>query len=145
MTTKQTFYDPATGVITMTTNGPGHHSVPGLFSVSGTYPADEYIIDLQSGRPVKLPPKPAGRVTLNPATRQWERDTAADVTAAQAQVRRRLRACDWTQLGDERAAMGARDAAAWDAYRAALRAVEKQPGYPDQIDWPVSPDSGENP
>jgi len=46
----------------------------------------------------------------------------------------RLRASDWTQLGD----ITAGNAAKWEPYRQALRDVTKQPD-PRNIIWPVPP------
>ena len=47
----------------------------------------------------------------------------------------RLMACDWTQLPD----VGANINAAWISYRQALRDVPEQPGFPDNVQWPVPP------
>jgi len=47
---------------------------------------------------------------------------------------KRLADCDWTQLPDAPV-----DAAAWAAYRTALRAVPEQPGFPWDITWPEEP------
>jgi hypothetical protein len=41
---------------------------------------------------------------------------------------------DWTQLADATV-----DKAAWAAYRAALRAIPQQVGFPDNVQWPVQP------
>jgi hypothetical protein len=46
----------------------------------------------------------------------------------------RLAACDWTQLADAPV-----DAAAWAAYRAALRDVPAQNGFPWNVTWPDAP------
>ena len=45
-----------------------------------------------------------------------------------------LSASDWTQVADAPV-----DAAAWAAYRAELRAVPEQPGFPDNVVWPTVP------
>jgi len=61
----------------------------------------------------------------------------------QAQAREKRNALlaesDWTQLPDARTAMGAEKAAEWDAYRQALRDITDQPGFPEEINWPVKP------
>lgn len=49
----------------------------------------------------------------------------------------RLAACDWTQLAD--APLTAEARAAWASYRAALRALPGQPGWPATITWPEAP------
>lgn len=66
-----------------------------------------------------------------PAPTPAPEDLAA---AARAERNRLLAACDWTQVPDAPV-----DAAAWAAYRAALRDVPQQAGFPEVIDWPVAP------
>ena len=46
---------------------------------------------------------------------------------------------DWTQMPD--APLSEAQRAAWVAYRQELRDVPTQPGFPDQIIWPVAPNS----
>jgi len=46
---------------------------------------------------------------------------------------------DWTQLPD--APLSQAQRAVWVAYRQELRDVPTQPGFPDQIIWPVAPNS----
>jgi hypothetical protein len=48
-----------------------------------------------------------------------------------------LAGSDWTQLPD--APLSAEARAAWAAYRAALRALPGQPGFPEKITWPEAP------
>ncbi|WP_396615492.1 tail fiber assembly protein [Lysobacter soli] len=47
-----------------------------------------------------------------------------------------LRGSDWTQIADNN--LTAQERAAWSAYRAILRDVPQQPGFPD-VAWPVPP------
>ena len=61
-------------------------------------------------------------------------DPEAIATTARAERNRLLAACDWTQVSDAPV-----DAGAWAAYRAALRDVPQQPGFPEVIDWPEAP------
>jgi len=44
---------------------------------------------------------------------------------------------DWTQMADAPLSAGQR--AEWAAYRAALRALPQQPGFPGAITWPERP------
>jgi len=46
----------------------------------------------------------------------------------------KLADCDWTQLADSTA-----DKEAWATYRAALRDVPSQAGFPHEVEWPTSP------
>ncbi|GGJ14317.1 phage tail assembly chaperone [Neoroseomonas lacus] len=64
---------------------------------------------------------------------------APPLTADQQRARRnaRLAACDWTQGADAPLTTEAR--AAWAAYRAALRDVPEQPGFPAEVTWPNAP------
>ena len=53
------------------------------------------------------------------------------------EIRHLLRASDWTQLADSPLDSGAQTA--WDAYRALLRAIPGQSGYPETVTWPTAP------
>ena len=59
-----------------------------------------------------------------------------DAEASKARLKRNalLAACDWTQVGDAPV-----DAQAWATYRAALRDLTNQPGFPTNIIWPERP------
>lgn len=59
--------------------------------------------------------------------------------AARADRAERLSATDWTQLPDVLAQMPEDTRNAWVSYRQALRDVPTQPGFPDNITWPVLP------
>ena len=41
---------------------------------------------------------------------------------------------DWTQVSDAPV-----DQAAWATYRQALRDIPQQPGFPDNVTWPIAP------
>lgn len=83
---------------------------------------------------------------IEPGHPEWDELAAADDIApyvphevdlgAQARAQRNslLAASDWTQVADAPV-----DAAAWAAYRQALRDVPDQPGFPGVIDWPSIP------
>lgn len=60
----------------------------------------------------------------------------ADSKASQVRKARNemLTASDWTQVPDSPV-----DTAAWAAYRAELRAVPEQAGFPDNVVWPTAP------
>lgn len=67
------------------------------------------------------------------------RTDAALAMAARADRDARLTACDWvitraTELGEP-------VPAPWLAYRAALRNVPEQGGFPHNVDWPVPPET----
>lgn len=47
-----------------------------------------------------------------------------------------LRSTDWTQAPDS--PLGVTDRQAWASYRAALRSLPQQPGFPD-VEWPQPP------
>ena len=54
--------------------------------------------------------------------------------AIRAQRNWRLSSSDWTQIADSPV-----DAAAWAAYRQALRDVPQQAGFPETVVWPEPP------
>jgi len=64
---------------------------------------------------------------------------APDTRAADARGKRDglIASCDWTQIPD--APLTAAQRAAWVTYRQALRDVPAQAGFPDTIDWPITP------
>jgi hypothetical protein len=85
----------------------------------------------------RLPEPPEGEGA------QWDESALKWSTRIQrseeARARRQaaLAASDWTQMPDVE--MGPAQAAAWRAYRKALRDVTDQPGFPDSIQWPEPP------
>ena len=58
----------------------------------------------------------------------------AQGASVRATRNKRLADCDWTQLPDAPV-----DAAAWAAYRRALRDMSSQEGFPWVVEWPVEP------
>lgn len=72
-------------------------------------------------------------VVADPVEAKVKANTA--LATAKVQIQIALRFTDWTQLSDYTGA----DKAAWATYRAALRDVKKQPGYPDAFALPVPP------
>jgi hypothetical protein len=65
---------------------------------------------------------------LDMAALELERDVRAKRDAL-------LAACDWTQTADS----PLRDDVTWLEYRAALRDVPQQGGFPDNVVWPSKP------
>ena len=60
---------------------------------------------------------------------------ANDIASAREARNEKLAACDWTQLSDAPV-----DAAAWAAYRQALRDLPSQEGFPYTVVWPTQPE-----
>ena len=86
-------------------------------------------------------------VPLKPSSlHEWQGDAWVEVTpdpaeilaalATQARIKRNalLAQSDWTQVADAPV-----DSQAWASYRQALRDITVQAGFPENIDWPVSP------
>ena len=75
----------------------------------------------------------AGRIAPSPVD-------PIDVLAAELRSKRtrKLTLCDWTQTLD--APLSEAERAAWAEYRQALRAIPEQPGFPQDVTWPVVPD-----
>jgi len=80
--------------------------------------------DLQAGETAVDTLPAALLTTLHAAEMRLQRDGA-------------LRNCDWTQSADS--PLDAATQAAWSTYRQELRDVPEQPGFPDTINWPVTP------
>lgn len=101
-------------------------------------------VDIETGALVDYqPPAPA-----DDAMRTWQWDAEArrwvahpTQAAIAAEIRRdrdrRLAACDWVVL--RATELGEPVPAAWLAYRAALRSVPDQPGFPASVEWPTAP------
>jgi hypothetical protein len=117
---------------------------PGCGALEGQHDSQAVRLDLASGELVAYqPPAPAD---TDWQTWAWDAPTwrwvATPTTAALAvQVRAeraaRLAACDWVVAR----AMELAEAvpAPWLAYRAALRDVPEQSGFPASVDWPEPP------
>lgn len=50
-----------------------------------------------------------------------------------------LLSSDWTQLPDVQEVMDEEDKRRWKEFRQALRDITKQPGWPENVDWPKRP------
>lgn len=72
------------------------------------------------------------RVILRTVVRDMPQEQRAALIRAERDDR--LSASDWTQVADAPV-----NKEAWAAYRAALRDVTKQAGFPDLVDWPREP------
>lgn len=59
----------------------------------------------------------------------------ATAKSVREQRNQKLKECDWTQLADAPV-----DKDAWAAYRAGLRSVPEQSGFPWDVTWPAQPE-----
>ena len=67
--------------------------------------------------------------------RFWRARIDAEVASSvRAERNKKLADTDWTQLADSSA-----DAAAWAAYRTALRDLPSTDGFPHNTTWPTEP------
>ncbi|RZL39861.1 MAG: hypothetical protein EOP35_02580 [Rubrivivax sp.] len=123
------FYDAETGVLLR-----GSMLLPNVAAVEANTPAGHLAtqvdvdpltqrIDVATGEPVAYTP-PAVVAT-------W------DAPSARAERDRLLAACDWVVARAYE--LGAAVPAPWAAYRAALRSLTEQPGFPASISWPTAP------
>ncbi len=91
----------------------------------------------------RMPPKPADSAYQVWRWHEASSDWVASPTrlyreeAPRAERDRLLAASDWVVM--RALETGVAVPAPWLAYRAALRALPEQPGFPDSIAWPVSP------
>jgi len=74
----------------------------------------------------------AGELTIEPDPGPTTEQLAAQVRAERDRL---LADSDWTQVPDAPV-----DQAAWATYRQALRDVPQQAGFPDDINWPTTPE-----
>jgi len=68
-----------------------------------------------------------------------QKAAAIKSAAIRAERDRRIALTDWTQAPDVLALQSANQRTAWAKYRQALRDVTKQAGFPNSVQWPVSP------
>lgn len=141
------FYDTATGRLTgdsyvgadLEGNTPA-----GCAAVEGVEDWQAQRVDLETGAVVAWQPPAPGDDALrtwawDASARRWLPSPTAAAVAAEVRQERdqRLAACDWVTL---RAIDLAQPLPTdWAAYRAALRAVPDQAGFPHQITWPAPP------
>jgi len=87
---------------------------------------------------------PDGNVPFTPEEEtEWDAKEAAwaagadDRAAAEVRTERdsKLAETDWTQVAD--APISQED---WAAYRALLRSIPEQEGFPNEVTWPVEPE-----
>lgn len=125
------FFDASTGVLQ-----PGSMLLPNAAALAANTPpghaptqvtADHLTqrIDIETGEPVPFTPVHAP-VVLDAPTARAERD-------------RLLAACDWVVARAYE--QGVPVPAPWATYRAALRDLPEQPGFPESITWPTPPTS----
>lgn len=69
--------------------------------------------------------------------RSSEEEAALKATVARATRTSLLAESDWTQL--QNSPLSPEAQTAWAIYRQALRDIPAQPGYPNDIQWPVKP------
>jgi len=91
---------------------------------------------VKDGATVEMPERPSQHHVFDYEAEAWVLDDRAvrdDVRVRRAAL---LQASDWTQLPD----VPLETRAAWADYRQALRDITEQPGFPDNIEWPVPPE-----
>lgn len=146
------FYRLADGILTgraVTLDDDDHtllqaNTPDGCAAVTGVSDWLAQRVDLATGALVDWqPPAPA-----DDARRTWQWDaqlrrwqpvptSAALAEELRRERDRRLAACDWVLL--RAIELGQPVPAAWAAYRAALRALPDQPGFPAHVQWPALP------
>lgn len=116
----------------------------GCLPMAGRFNPAVQRVDLQTGEVIdwQSPAPPADEFTAWGWDGELGRWVAGMTTAGLARAVRaerdaRLSACDWVVT--RATEMGGSIPAEWSVYRAALRAVPQQPGFPDAVEWPVAP------
>ena len=120
------FFEPLTGVLSgKTYTGPlvEMNTPPGLEAIEGLHDHTKLRVDVASGLLLDWTPPPP--------------DGAVLATRVRADRDRRLASCDWVTL--RAMDSGQKIDAAWSAYRAALRNITQQPGFPANVQWPDAP------
>lgn len=120
-------YDPVLNGPAAVTSGPYETSIrDGVEEIDGQW-FTKYVVG-----PVFTDAEDATAAEQQAAYEQRIDERAAE--AIRAERTKRLAECDWTQLTDVPV-----DAAAWAAYRTALRDITEQEGFPHEVVWPELP------
>lgn len=106
--------------------------IPGAVIVEADQPSATYY---RGGEFLEPPASPGAGYVFDDGAFAWVFDPAVASEEARAHRAGLLAACDWTQLPDVPVAIKT----AWAAYRQALRDITDQPGYPENIIWPIAP------
>lgn len=106
--------------------------------VAGEFDPQEFYV--AAGQVVPIPSKPAGDHDWDPVLKVWSPNVTRAQTGALELRDALLRDTDWRVLPDAPGAPG--EEALWLQYRKDLREIEGQPGFPDNIVWPVAPSGG---
>lgn len=125
------YHTPEGEIIRWSSSGMG--DLPGLTALVCDL-SEPWRFRVVDGAPVEIPPSPFDHGRFDFGLGEWVLDDAAAATEVRAERTRRLAASDWTQVSDAPV-----DQAAWAAYRAALRDVPQQPGFPHSVIWPERP------
>jgi hypothetical protein len=88
---------------------------------------------LEAEQKTQAPPISSGSLVYTPPAEP------EPIQAARLRRNMLLTHTDWTQLPD--APLSSEQRAVWVEYRQELRNVPTQPGFPNQIIWPVAPNS----
>ena len=143
------FYDAATGAIapgamTCTSAQADANTPASHVAIEGRFDHLSQRVNLQTGQVEDYqPPAPADDAlrtwAWDEATRRWVASPtdAAVAIDVRAERDKRLTACDWVTV--RAVELGEEIPPDWLAYRASLRAVPEQPGFPRTIDWPTPP------
>lgn len=147
MTQLYSFYRQVDGIFTGDTYAGmdvGAATPAGCAAMAGRYSPSAQRVDLFTGQVVawQCPPPPSDTYTAwvwSSEAGQWlpELTTAGLARVVRADRDARLAACDWVVI--RAAEQGSSISAQWLDYRAALRAVPDQAGFPGQVTWPVVP------
>lgn len=113
---------------------------PGIACVAGEYDELSERVDVATGVVIDYqPPQPSPSYVWDAGPRRWRYVKADDDLAAEARaIRDRLMSeCDWVTL--RAADDGTPIPAEWAGYRANLRNITSQPGFPGSVIWPSQP------
>lgn len=147
MTQLYSFYRLSDGTFTGDTyagQDPGSAAPPGCLAMPGRFNPSALRVDLETGRVVdwRAPAPEADQFTgweWNSSIGKWVAFMTVDGLARSVRAERdaRLSACDWVVV--RASEMGLAVPPEWAQYRAQLRSVPEQQGFPSAIDWPLPP------
>lgn len=134
-----TIYNTSTGQIRVSGEAPdydlqvcqnGESKLPLL-----SRPTEQYI---ENGELMDMGDPPQWYYTFDYTTKRWIDARTQEEKIIEIQVKRNqlLKESDWTQLPD--VPLSTKEQ--WATYRQALRDITLQQGYPNDVEWPTSPE-----
>lgn len=105
------------------------------YYLEGEFSGLTQYVNVETKEVVDMPPKPGQTYVFDYYSKSWVPDENLSRYYADKQRNELLTGSDWIVV--RALDRGEPVPSNWQVYRQALRDIDKQPGYPIQIDWPI--------